>query len=114
MIVALFAVLGAQLYLAWPAPVRMGLAFVIVLSVTTTLGIAFGILVHPRVWCHVCPMGTITGYLSNDKYPQAIESSCTSCTLCEQGCPMQIAPYVDRENGRFGDRDCVKCGPCVA
>ena len=113
-IVALFAVLGTQLYFAWPDPVRMGLAFVIVLTVTTSIGIAFGIFIHPRIWCHVCPMGTIAGYMSNDKYPLVIETGCTSCTLCEKHCPMQIAPYVDKDNGRFGDTDCVKCGMCVA
>ncbi|MEW6719518.1 MAG: 4Fe-4S binding protein [Thermodesulfobacteriota bacterium] len=111
---ALFAVLGTQLCFAWPDPARMGLAFVIVLSVTTTLGIAFGIGIHPRIWCHVCPMGTIAGYMSKEKYPLAIESRCTSCALCGQRCPMQIAPYIDREKGRFGDTDCVKCGTCVA
>ncbi len=113
-IVALFAVLGAQVYFAWPDPVRMGLAFVIVLTVTSSVGIALGIFIHPRIWCHVCPMGTIAGYMSKDKYPLMIEDSCTSCELCEKNCPMQIAPYVDKDNGKFGDTDCVKCGTCVA
>jgi hypothetical protein len=63
-IAALFAVLGTQLWLAWPDPVAMGLAFVIILTVTTSVGIALGIFIHPRIWCHVCPMGTIAGYLS--------------------------------------------------
>jgi polyferredoxin len=113
-IAALFAVLGTQLWLAWPDPVAMGLAFVIVLTVTTSVGIALGIFVHPRVWCHVCPMGTIAGRLSEGKYPLSIDAACTSCTLCERHCPMGIAPYIDKDHGRFRDTDCVKCGTCVA
>lgn len=112
-IVALFAALGTQLYFAWPDPVAMGLAFVIVLTVTTSIGIALGFFIHPRIWCHVCPMGTIAGSVSKGKYPLMIENGCTSCTLCEKHCPMQIAPYIDKENGTFGDTDCVKCGTCV-
>jgi ferredoxin len=42
-----------------------------------------------------------------------IENSCTSCELCEKNCPMQIAPHIDKDNGRFGDTDCVKCGTCL-
>jgi ferredoxin-type protein NapH len=110
----LFAVLGTQIYFAWPNPVGIGLAFVIVLSITTSIGIVLGIFIHPRIWCHICPMGTIAGYMSKDKYPLMIENSCTSCALCENNCPMQIAPYVDRANDKFGDTDCVKCGACVA
>jgi polyferredoxin len=113
-IAALFAVLGTQLWFAWPDPVAMGLAFVIILTVTTTVGIALGIFLHPRIWCHVCPMGTIAGYMSKGKYPLSIDAGCTSCTLCEKECPMAIAPYIDKESGTFGDTDCVKCGSCVA
>jgi ferredoxin-type protein NapH len=113
-IMTLFAVLGAQIYFAWPDPVGIGLAFVIVLTITTSIGIALGIFIHPRIWCHICPMGTIAGYMSKDKYPLMIDSTCTACALCEKNCPMQIAPYIDKDNGKFGDTDCVKCGQCVA
>jgi ferredoxin-type protein NapH len=113
-IIMLFAVLGAQIYFAWPDPSGIGLAFVIVLTVTTSIGVALGILIHPRIWCHICPMGTIAGYMSKDKYPLMIADTCTSCALCEKNCPMQIAPYTDRDNGKFGDTDCIKCGACAA
>jgi ferredoxin-type protein NapH len=112
-IMMLFAVLGIQIYYAWPDPAGIGLAFVLVLTITTSIGILLGLAIQPRVWCHICPMGTIAGYMSKDKYPLFIDNKCTSCTLCEKNCPMQIAPYTDKDNCTFSDTDCIKCGTCV-
>ena len=102
-IIMLFTVLGAQIYFAWPNPIGIGRAFVIVLTITTLIGIILGIVIHPRNWCHICPMGTIAGYMSENKYQLMIADTCTSCKACERNCPMQIAPYTDNDNGKLGD-----------
>lgn len=109
----LFTVLGAQIYMEWPDHRGIGRAFVLVLTITTSIGIMLGIAIHPRVWCHICPMGTIAGYISRDRYPLMIKQNCISCNACETNCPMQLAPYIDKDNGRFSDTDCIKCGTCV-
>lgn len=114
MILLLFTVLGVQIAFAWPSVDGIGKAFVIVLTVTTSIGIVFGIGIHPRTWCHVCPMGTIANWMSSAKKPLTIADSCIDCTLCAKVCPMQIAPYRDKAAGTLRDNDCIKCGTCVA
>jgi polyferredoxin len=114
MILLLFAVLGIQIYFAWPGVDGIGKAFVVVLTVTTSIGIALGIGIHPRTWCNVCPMGTIANWMSTGKKPLIIEKTCIDCTLCAKVCPMQLAPYQDKSAGAMQDNDCIKCGSCVA
>lgn len=113
-IVLLFTVLGVQLYFAWPSIEGIGLAFVIVLTITTSIGIVLGVAVHPRTWCHICPMGTIASWLSGGKEPLRISEACVSCGICDKACPMQLAPSLDREYGVLTDNDCIKCGTCIA
>ena len=114
MIFILFTIIGVQIYFAWPSINGIGLAFVIVLTITTSLGIVLGMGIHPRTWCHICPMGTIANWLSEGKKPLLISESCTSCRACDKVCPMQLAPSEDREHGMLRDNDCIKCGTCVA
>ena len=109
----LFIVIGVQIYFAWPDPEGIGQAFVLVLTITTTIGVLLGLAVHPRTWCHICPMGTIAAYMSHDKHPLFISNKCTLCKACEKNCPMQLAPYTDKDKGKFGDADCIKCETCV-
>ena len=110
----LFTVLGVQIYFAWPGFRGIGLAFVIVLTVTTSIGIMLGISVHPRTWCHICPMGTIASWFSRGKRALRISEACVLCTACDRACPMQLAPSLNREQGVIDDGDCVKCGTCIA
>jgi ferredoxin-type protein NapH len=110
----LFTAIGVQIYFVWPDPKGIGRAFVLVLTVTTSIGIMLGLAIQPRTWCHICPMGTIANYMSKDKYPLLISDGCVSCRACEKHCPMQLAPYDDKDNGKFSDNDCIKCGTCVA
>lgn len=113
-IALLFSVLGVQIFFAWPHVDNIGKAFVLILTVTTTIGIVLGIAIHPRTWCHICPMGTIANWLSDGKEPLRIQASCISCKACDKNCPMQLAPSSDREFGVVRDNDCIKCGTCVA
>lgn len=115
MLALLFSVLGSQIVIFWGDLNKIGLAMVTLLTVTTTVGIILGSIYHQRVWCHICPVGTIGSYLSEGKYPLNINSKCNAeCKLCAKVCPMQLAPYQDRSEGTFGDNDCIKCSTCVA
>jgi ferredoxin-type protein NapH len=112
-ITLLFAVLGTQIFFAWPSSDGMGRAFVIVLTITTSIGAVLGVAVHPRTWCHISPMGTLANWLSDGKKPLRISEACVSCKVCDKICPMQLAPSLDKERSMVVDNDCIKCGTCV-
>ncbi len=110
----IFTMIGVQWYLAGGDVAAMGLALVRILTVTTVVGIILGLVIHPRIWCHICPMGTLGHWLSRGKEPLSINQTCTVCQACARACPMQLKPYEYRLGGIMGDHDCVKCGSCVA
>lgn len=114
MIVALLSILGGQIYFAWPDVNNIGLAMVRLLTVTTFVGIILGIIYHHRIWCHFCPMGTISNYMSEGKYPIYINNDkCVDCKVCSKTCPMQLKPYWHKNIGIINDRDCIKCLTCI-
>ncbi len=112
MLMGLMAALGTQLYFAWGDTYRMGLAFVTVLTVTTTAGIVLGAVFQERAWCQICPMGTLGKWFSRDKNPLHVSEQCKSCKLCAKVCPMQLKPY-ESKSGVMADSDCLKCSTCA-
>lgn len=111
----LLSILGVQIYFAWGDIDELGLVMVRVLTVTTTAGILLGIIYQQRIWCHICPMGTISNYLAEGKNPLTITEQCgATCKLCSTVCPMQLKPYRYKEQGIVGDNDCIKCSTCAA
>lgn len=115
MVMVLMGVLGVQTYIFWGDWARVGLAFVMLLTVTTIIGIALGMLWRERAWCMICPMGTIGALMSTGKEPLSIkDSACNSCGACEKVCPMQINPEKFRSGGVVADNDCIKCRSCVS
>lgn len=113
----LMTVLATQLPRAWPSIDGMGRVFVMMLTVTTGLGIVLGIPTHHRNWCTYCPVGTMGNLLGRGKYPLVISSACNECKKCDSECPMQIARWQYRPaNGEFAiipEWDCLKCGLCI-
>ncbi|MBI4681562.1 MAG: 4Fe-4S binding protein [Nitrospirae bacterium] len=109
----LITVLGIQIYYAWGDSYGIGRAFVLVLTVTTTIGIVLGAVFKPRAWCQICPMGTLGSWLSEGKKPLYVSEHCKDCKLCAKVCPMQLKPY-DNKSGMMTDGDCIKCSSCVA
>ncbi len=109
----LMSTLGIQLYMTWGDFRGMGLAFVIVLTVTTILGIVLGLIWKPRAWCQICPMGTLGTWISKGKKPLHVSELCKDCKLCANVCPMQLEPY-EYKDGEMIDGDCIKCSSCVA
>lgn len=108
----LFSVLGAQVYMSWGNTEAVGLAFVTVLTVTTTAGMVLGAFFQQRAWCHVCPMGTIGNWLSQGKKPLYVSDTCKDCNLCAKVCPMQLKPS-EYKSSVMTDGDCIKCNSCV-
>ncbi|EKD47804.1 MAG: 4Fe-4S ferredoxin iron-sulfur binding protein [uncultured bacterium] len=109
-------VLGIQLYIRWPNVYAIGKALILILTVSTIVGILFGYFTNQRAWCLMCPIGSMAALLGGDKHALKIDSAkCVECKLCEMVCPMQIKPYAYKKTGieRVAEKDCLKCSSCV-
>jgi ferredoxin-type protein NapH len=83
--------------------------------ITTTIGVALGILFHPRMWCAFCPMGTLQNAMGGNKQQLLIDAAkCKMCRVCEKACPIQLAIVQDKDIARLSSRDCLKCPECIA
>lgn len=114
MLCFIIVALGTQLYFSWGNINGMGLAFVRVLTLTTMVGIILAVTIHPRGWCHICPMGTLASWFGKGKKPLYVNEKCSSCGLCTLACPMGLTPSEGKDNGVLTDADCIKCGSCTA
>ena len=109
----LISVLGSQIYIHWGDWNAIGRAMTLILTITTVIGIALGLVYQQRVWCHICPMGTLGNQLSEGKMPLKVDSACVDCKLCSKVCPMKLKPYVYKDTGIMEDNDCIKCSTCT-
>lgn len=92
----------------------LGKAFVLLLTVTTAVGVALGLIFNTRIWCMFCPVGTMSNWFGKGKNPVKIEGSkCISCNICYKKCPMEINASDYKEIGYINNGDCIKCGKCV-
>jgi len=103
-----------QLSRVWGNVPKMGMVFVMLLFVTTVVGIVLALFINPRAWCTFCPMGSMAAWIGKRKRPLQVAASCVSCTACEKACPMDLSPMVSKEAGQMAQGDCLKCGACVA
>ncbi len=91
-----------------------GRVFWLMCAVTTAAGIVLAVLVHPRAWCSVCPMGTLQSALGGHRGLYQIERSCKECRTCEKACPLDLPIVVHKAEGVLKERDCLKCLECAA
>ncbi len=112
----LMLMMTLQIIKRWPDPYKIGMFFVILLTVTTIIGIILALIFHHRTWCCFCPIGSMANWVGRGKYPLKIDSKlCTECKLCYKACPIQVAPFGLKRSGleTVKDGDCLKCGLCV-
>ena len=111
----LMVMLVYQIVRLWPDPYAIGGFFVLLLSVTTGVGLLLGLSLHQRTWCYVCPIGTMSSWVGAKRRPLATtRERCTTCKLCAQVCPMQLAPHEMKDADRMLHQgDCLKCELCV-
>ncbi len=92
-----------------------GRTFWLMCVVTTTIGIIAGLIIRPRTWCAICPMGTIQRLLGAGKRPLHIDSEkCIDCGTCHNVCPMNIEITAHKKNGHLKEGDCIKCPECIS
>ncbi|KJJ83703.1 4Fe-4S ferredoxin iron-sulfur binding domain-containing protein [Candidatus Omnitrophus magneticus] len=86
------------------------------LTSTTFVGIVLALIFHQRIWCLMCPIGTMSSWLGKNKYPLKIDSKlCVDCKICGKVCPIEIEPYKFKNSPKktVQDADCLKCASCV-
>lgn len=113
----LMLMMTVQIIKRWPDPYKIGMFFVILLTVTTILGVILAFIFHQRTWCYFCPIGSMANWVGRPRYPLKIDSGlCTECELCYNICPVQIAPFKFKKTGleTVRDWDCLKCNLCVS
>lgn len=113
----LMLMMTLQISKRWPDPYKIGMFFVMLLTVTTILGVILALFFHQRAWCCFCPIGSMANWAGRWRYALKIDSKlCTECELCYKICPIQVAPFkfkkVDIETVK--DWDCLKCKLCVS
>ncbi len=112
----LMAMMTIQIIKRWPDPYKIGMFFVVLLTVTTILGIILALIFQQRTWCCFCPIGSLGNWVGRGKYPLKIDSKlCTECKLCYKVCPIQVGAYRYKKDGieTIKDGDCLKCQMCV-
>jgi polyferredoxin len=113
----MMGVMAVQLPKVWPNVEGIGRVFVMMLTVSTGVGVLLGVFTHHRNWCTYCPAGTMANWLGRGKYPLSISSACNECKKCDSVCPIQLKRWEYRpdnvEPAVIPEWDCLKCGLCV-
>lgn len=114
LVTLMMTVLTIQLIPVWGDLYLMGKPFVMLLTVTTIIGITLGFVYKQRIWCIFCPMGTIANFIGGRNNQLVIEaSSCIDCQRCVDACRLQINPYQYKDKGSIQDGDCLRCSQCI-
>jgi len=109
------ALMGFMLFQIMQDPGNLyhwGTVFWRICLITTALGVALAVTVHPRSWCSFCPMGTMQEAVGGRKAPLHLAEGCKGCRSCERACPMNLSIIEDRRPGPLSVRDCLKCPEC--
>lgn len=116
LLVFLMTMLTIQIVRLWPDFFAIGGFFIVLLTVTTLVGVLLALIVHQRSWCYVCPIGSLSNWVGGNKYQLKIDAgACIDCKLCAKTCPMQLSPFEMKEGSVMAyHADCLKCGLCVA
>lgn len=107
-------------FMAWrlaadPGSLRhWGLVFWSICTLTTAVGLATAMLIHPRTWCAFCPVGTLQNAIGGGRQPLQIDAACRECGKCEKNCPMDLSIVRHKPAGALGDRDCLRCPECIS
>ncbi len=109
----MMSLLTLKLINAGTDPEKIANAFRFMWIVSGSIATVIGILIMPRLWCRICPMGTIQGVISKKSYLLKISKECTECKLCQKVCPISSAPFEHKEAGFLNSEECMKCFNCV-
>ena len=63
MLLLLMLMMVIQIIKRWPDPQRIGMFFVMLLTITTVLGLILALIFHQRTWCCFCPIGSMANWV---------------------------------------------------
>lgn len=88
---------------------KIGMVFVIMCLITTSVAVILGVFFSPRAWCSFCPMGTMQKFLDRGRHKLELDqNTCVKCGLCTKVCPMHLDVKTIGHHP-----DCIKCGRCI-
>ncbi len=114
--VLMMGLMSSRLYLAWGDSKAIGAVFRMMWVLSTGLAIGLGLYFKPRVWCTVCPMGSLQGVSSRNTYLLTVEDSCVQCRKCWEVCPISTYPGAFKQeegSGQVPSIECLRCSNCV-
>ena len=111
----LMAMLTFQIVRLWPDAFAIGHFFIVLLTITTIIGILLATFIHQRAWCSICPIGSLSSWVGKNRRQLKMESdACVNCGICAKNCPMQLKPNSMKEEPEMEFKgDCLKCRLCV-
>ena len=113
---AMMGLMLSRLYMAWGDSKEIGSVFRMMWILSTSLAIGLGIYFMPRIWCTICPMGSLQGVMSRNTYLLTVEESCVQCKKCQKVCPISTYPgdfKKDDRPGQVPSIECLRCSNCV-
>jgi len=114
-LIALFSLMGVCLARTGGNPSSIGFALYRMIVLTTIVGVVFSVFWKGRVWCSICPMGTLASLVARARRSSrayAVFDSCVSCGICAKKCPMSLTPHHYRGCSLLHP-DCVQCAACA-
>lgn len=109
-----------QMVFAWGSLLSASYVFIRTIIITTVITVILGIAFKQRTWCMVCPMGTMSHYVSKLKFAKSKmkqvsfeQNKCVNCKICSKNCPIGIDVLSHKNEGKVTDADCLKCNVCV-
>ncbi len=73
MVVFILCMFSLQMYFAWGDISAMGMVFLILIGVTTLVGVGLSFFFNARTWCNFCPMGTLAMLMTRFRSRQKIQ-----------------------------------------
>jgi ferredoxin-type protein NapH len=109
----MMSLMMSRLYMAWGDAEAVGSVFRMMWIISTTFAIGLGFYFKPRIWCAICPMGSLQGVSSRNTYLLSVADSCKQCGLCKKVCPIQTYPGAYKEVKQVPSIECLRCHNCV-
>jgi polyferredoxin len=94
-------------------PGHWGLVFWSMCAITTVVGVVLALIFHPRSWCTVCPVGTLSNVVGGGRYQLSIDHSCRECDKCEQSCTFDLPIVNHKGAGVVAEHDCLQRSACA-